>query len=251
METLSLFLGNMIYMNKKYELEYEFKRLQGLINDKTLEKGLFHKPKYSAIRIHLDTPWQCNSSCDPIARFSYSYMNSLPICSSLLDSDYLVCLLIESDKNISRKDIIALRECSINIPKNKLFFSYYSDEDDLHKNYIFFKDSLKSLTKYVWNSISKGCSTIEPYCVPDIFLANINAEHLINIYDDRGMDILTRDVYSTLKTVDDSLATISKLCLNLDLEAPEVFLNPQPATQRMWSGHTYQHLRLPPWDNMR
>ena len=86
----------------------------------------------------------------------------------------------------------------------------YSEDDALHRNYMFFEDTIGALPKYVWSSISRACSIL-PSCSATIFLANFKTSVLINIYDDRGMDILVSDADSALPLINNSLTTVSKL----------------------------------------
>jgi hypothetical protein len=211
-------------MEKSLNLSNSLMQVRDLIEDQRFNQGLFYRPNYVSYRVYLDTPEGLTNTKDSqVLTFSYSYINALSICTVILEKEYFVCLVISSEKDkITRYDRSKLKSCSIKPPKDKIVWSYYCEDDELFKHHIFYKDTIEVLPNYILRSICPGLSTIGRSCGADIFLASINTNQLLNIYDDRGMDILTRDASINLDAVATLLSPANQLMKNLNLIGPEV-----------------------------
>jgi hypothetical protein len=80
-------------------------------------------------------------------------------------------------------------EIGLEVPDEIIQAQLYSDDDELYYCYSFFEwtDLIKPL---LWLSISNNYSTISPKFDLDIFFVSKDVCKLINVYDDRGVDIL-------------------------------------------------------------
>lgn len=110
---------------------------------------------------------------------------------SHLGEDIFVCVRTSSHNKIKelKNELISLSEIGLELPDEIIQAQLYSDDDELYYCYSFFEwtDLIKPL---LWMSISNNYSNISPKFDLDIFFVSKDVNKLINVYDDRGVDIL-------------------------------------------------------------
>jgi hypothetical protein len=79
---------------------------------------------------------------------------------------------------------------SINIPNNCIKREFHIEEDELYIQLFFFEVNFDDILKYLWGLLSSNFRGIEPFLQMEIFFISKDLKTLINVYDDRGMDIL-------------------------------------------------------------
>lgn len=110
---------------------------------------------------------------------------------SHLGEDIFVCVRTSSHNIIKdlKNELTSLSEVGLELPVKVIQAQLYSEDDELYYCYSFFEwtDLIKP---FLWLSISNNYSNISPKYDLDIFFVSKNVCKLINIYDDRGVDIL-------------------------------------------------------------
>jgi len=110
---------------------------------------------------------------------------------SQLGSVIFVCVRTSSHSKIidMKNEINDLSEIGLKLPDEIIYTQLYSDEDELYYCYSFFKwnDLIKPL---LWINISNNFPNIKPAFDFDLFFVSMDVSKIINVYDDRGVDIL-------------------------------------------------------------
>jgi len=113
--------------------------------------------------------------------------------SKLFKDSFFVCLVtFTQEKSVffPKEDLTQLTNCGIPLPIEFQFEQTYIELDEWYANYLFFKESKTSLKRYVKGILATYLSENEPYINLDVFFISNNLEKLVNLYDDRGMDIV-------------------------------------------------------------
>lgn len=161
---------------------------QGLLKNQSLDDlfsvGLYHRFK-RVNRFFLDE------------LFDKNYSKSISFVSDhilqIVGDKFYVCLVdySEIDLNFFNAETLSNIDANgIDIPKSRLFFSKYISEDDWYGQYLFYEESGTNIGKYVSGIINR-VSRDKPSLIPEVYYLNFNLNTLINVYDDRGMDIMT------------------------------------------------------------
>lgn len=113
---------------------------------------------------------------------------------TLLGEKYFVCLVLyfeeECDNDLS-EDLESIKECGIQIPNNNVSFTRYIEEEELYAHYIFFEDCEDNLQKYIAETLAIDLLNVDPVMPCNVFYVKSDLTKVVNIYDDRGMDVLS------------------------------------------------------------
>lgn len=112
---------------------------------------------------------------------------------NLLGEYFFVCLVTYTeDKRVlfPDKELMQLKNCNIPLPSEFKFDQAYIDDDEWYSNYLFFKERKKFLRNYVKGILAPSLSPVDPLINLDVFFISSDLKILINLYDDRGMDIV-------------------------------------------------------------
>jgi hypothetical protein len=164
---------------EKIESTYDIKELFSL--------GLYHK--YEKVnREYLD---KFDKKGIDLFLFLIDYISDLMI-KYFSDSLYVAMLYSDNkyEKKLQKKTIDNLKYLNINIPANCIKREYFLPDDELHTKLFFFEEDYKNIKKYLWGLLSRNFMGIEPSLNMEIFFISKDLKTLINVYDDRGMDIL-------------------------------------------------------------
>ena len=166
--------------------------------DHLLEKfdvnDLFHPGPYNSEglngeRIYLD---ETGLKGKRLYNHHVEFINDL-IGSFFRDGVY-ICLAtssLENDTYFPKEDLDQVENCGIHIPPIAAYHMEYIDEDECFRHYILYAERPKNIEKYVHHSIANHIQDVDfPYWPCDIFLLNSELNKMVNIYDDRGMDII-------------------------------------------------------------
>jgi hypothetical protein len=93
-------------------------------------------------------------------------------------------------KKLQKKTLDSLEFLNICIPENCIRREFYIDDDELYIKLFFFEINIDDIKKYLWGLLSTNFRGIEPFLQMEIFFISNDLKTLINVYDDRGMDIL-------------------------------------------------------------
>lgn len=156
---------------------------------KNNEQHIFHTGPYNhcenSERIYLDELFINNS--DRIVLLRDFIMKNF---KRFYNYDFYVCLVTFSDDNLEKfpqEVLLRLKDCNIQLPIENSYSSKYIQDDEWYAHYLFFKESKYHFEKYI-NSILYDYN--EPSIYSDVFIINKELSELVNIYDDRGMDIV-------------------------------------------------------------
>jgi hypothetical protein len=168
-------------------LDSVFKAIQKK-NDKF---SIFHPGPYNLCpdskRIYLD---EFGLEKEELFYFLRKYVHEL--IAPILGQTFYVCLVSHSEEKMKafpQESLNHLESCKIQTPINFLYDSEYVNDDEWHNHYLFYNETDSTLQKYIDGILgylieSKPCFNME------VFFIDKSLETLINIYDDRGMDIV-------------------------------------------------------------
>jgi len=98
----------------------------------------------------------------------------------------------EQDKEYLEK-IKEVKECGIHIPEVTSSRKKYIEDYEVYTHYVFFEVNRSNLHKYIEGILAQSLKFDKP-CLPcDVFYVKSDLTKIVNIYDDRGMDILSLD----------------------------------------------------------
>lgn len=125
--------------------------------------------------------------------FIYLVRNITSKMKLIFRNGYFVCILSYSNaelKNIPYSTLKVFKIFNIKIPKDHVYIQEYCKEDEIFLHYLFFRENPTNLEKLIWFCLSRNFTHIKPYSNSDIFFFTLNTDLIINLYDDRGIDIL-------------------------------------------------------------
>ena len=121
----------------------------------------------------------------------------LEVTDEILGKDFFVCFVdynSEAKSNISeldKSDCEQLVKCKIELPSELYFETNYIDEDEWFCSLIFYKELRLDYMEYFQLILNRHLNMPnKPYLPFDTFIIDRNLEWLVNLYDDRGMDIV-------------------------------------------------------------
>lgn len=171
----------MIFM--KIEESYDIKDL--------FSYALYHK--YNNVkRVYLDVfelkgvqlfLFLINFICDIMKNY---FSETMYICLVSFDNENMIKLPKEKIKSLKLLDI--------NIPKASIKKQYYLEEDEFYVTLYFFEEKFQNINKYIWGLLACNFSEIEPCLQMSMFFISKDLTSLVNVYDDRGMDIMKLDI---------------------------------------------------------
>lgn len=102
-----------------------------------------------------------------------------------------ICIRTSSYDQVKdlNKELLTLSDFGIKLPNKIVCSQLYSDDDELYYCYSFleWEGSIKTL---LWLNISGNYPNIKPMFDLDLFFVSKDVRKIINVYDDRGLDIL-------------------------------------------------------------
>ena len=108
-----------------------------------------------------------------------------------IGDDCFICIRTSSYSQIKdlNKEILPLLELGVKLPDRIIYKQLYNDDDELYYCYSFFewKNSIKP---FLWLNLSNNYPNIKPIFDLDLFFISKDISKIINVYDDRGIDIL-------------------------------------------------------------
>jgi hypothetical protein len=110
----------------------------------------------------------------------------------VLGQTFYVCLVSNSEDKINifpQDSLNHLESCKIETPIEFVHDNEYIHEDEWYNHYLFYKETGSNLQKYI-NGILGHLIKTEPYLDMEVFFIDNSLKTLINLYDDRGIDIV-------------------------------------------------------------
>lgn len=176
----------------KKDIELAFNKIEQSYDIKVLfSYALYHKFD-NVERIYLD---EFNVEGIELFLFLINYLYEL-MKSNFTDSIY-ICLVNFSNKklfNLPKKKKESMKYLNINISNDKIQKTYFLEDDEWYVNLFFYKEEFKNIKKYLWGILSKNFLGIEPVLNMELFFISNDLSKLINIYDDRGVDIMKLEI---------------------------------------------------------
>lgn len=105
---------------------------------------------------------------------------------------YLVCFAVQEERKIGKKEalkslLMELKQCEI-LFCEMYYKSIFDVEDDWWIHYFFSLDQKLNLEKYF--EVILGCHLGQEKCLPvEVYFVDADFNYVINIYDDRGLDV--------------------------------------------------------------
>lgn len=115
-------------------------------------------------------------------------------------SDSIYICLIDYDftyqKKLPKKKVSQFEYTGIKIPKLCAKRDFYDMEAEWYIKLHFFEENIGNIKKYLWGSLAGNFSDIDiqPILRLDIYFISKDLSTLINIYNDRGMDIMKLNI---------------------------------------------------------
>lgn len=166
-------------LKSKFDLEHLF------------SVGHFHKYE-NVIRIHLDEKIELNSVKDYESFF-------LDLFKDYFTDSIFICLTTQSWKKTStfpKLEKNRLNKAGINIDiESSMYFSKYIKEEEWYVHSLFYKADKLDLVKY-YPSILNNIEDVKHFFWSDVFIVSEDLKYCINIYDDRGVDITSLNIWS-------------------------------------------------------
>lgn len=108
----------------------------------------------------------------------------------LSDSIYICLMNYEwtYQKELSTETVNQLKRTGINIPELCAKREYYDFDDEWYVKLYFYEESLDNIKKYLWGILAGHC-LVQPNSFMDMFFISKDLSALLNVYDDRGMDL--------------------------------------------------------------
>jgi len=145
--------------------------------------GLYHKFN-NVQRIYLDK------------LFGKKYDESIDYVTNLvkinMGKQFYVCLVDYSDFEMSffdKHSIANLNKIQIQIPNYNIYMTKYIKDDEWYEQYLMFIDYNINIKKYISGIINRVRFN-KPSINTNVFFVDLNLKMVINLYDDRGLDIL-------------------------------------------------------------
>ncbi|MFA8301428.1 MAG: hypothetical protein ACEPOV_14770 [Hyphomicrobiales bacterium] len=170
-------------------LKYNFESLEAYGLDRIFTLGLKHSFE-NVKRVYLD---ELNVS--GISGFLKLIDYTKKIIKPLIGDEFFICFVSQSDKVFSKsckRQLSMLTFLGLKKPSEIYMKDIFLEEEERFMRYLFFLDSLSSLETYIWGALASEYEgvNITPYIAGDIFIISQDLRYVINIYDDRGLDIL-------------------------------------------------------------
>jgi len=111
----------------------------------------------------------------------------------LLGDRFYVCLVFysEDERGSDLSDKIQLvKECGINIPSDYVSVNRYIEDYEVYCNYFFYEESVDNLSKYISGTLAIDLMEGIPRLPCDAFYIKRDMTKVVNVYDDRGMDVV-------------------------------------------------------------
>lgn len=159
--------------------------LDDFINDFSIEKlfvhGLYHR--YDGVRrLYLDHMFDKNNE----EKIKFVYNTIEPI----LGESYYVCLSSFSDTPPNETEsIFKFIDSKLASPSEIKFVKKYMEDDEGYCIFLIYKDSKLNLLKYI-SGIINTVNLGEIIINYEVFFMDLYFNTIIDVYDDRGMDIL-------------------------------------------------------------
>lgn len=113
---------------------------------------------------------------------------------SLFNKGLYVCIATsswEDTSNYPKEDLEHVKKCGIKVPTTAAYSKKYISDEEWYRHYLLFEEQPENLRQYIHYSIANHIQEIESTYWPcDIFILNSTLNIMVNIYDDRGMDII-------------------------------------------------------------
>lgn len=119
------------------------------------------------------------------------------VTKEILGKDFFVCFVDNNYENksqvseLEKGDFEQLVNCKIEIPREHYFETNYIDEEEWFTSFIFYKELRLNSMEYFEFILNRFLGIPnKPFLPFDTFLIDKNLEWLVNLYDDRGIDIV-------------------------------------------------------------
>jgi len=158
-------------------------------NEKT---DIFHPGPFNLTdnseRIHLDELFKpTKENFNAIVDFV------LHVFNEYLDKRYLVGIIDHSETNqldLDKEVKTSVEECGIILSEEYVIDSFYEPEDLWYTTIRLQYDIDSNLKKYIEGILRPHIHIEGPYLKAEIVFISLNADYLLNLYDDRGIDIV-------------------------------------------------------------
>ncbi|TNE54019.1 MAG: hypothetical protein EP338_09005 [Bacteroidetes bacterium] len=150
--------------------------------NKLFSVGIYHRFR-NVERIYLD---EMQSSFDKI---EYLKRN---IISKIENDELYACMVTYTEvaqENFPGNSIIELNRCGIDTEREVVFKCLFDEEEEWYSNLLFFKLNYVEIEKFISGVLFRTESKRRSFS-SEFFIVNYTTKKVINVYDDRGVDIL-------------------------------------------------------------
>lgn len=121
---------------------------------------------------------------------------------SFLSDQIYICAVSGADQVsglFAKEGIDTLKRLGIVVPDKKICFSQYNEDYECEFAYLFYEENKENIIKYVHGVIGAGLHINPSFkSEVDIYFIDLESKKIINIYDDRGMDIVDIELSKTV-----------------------------------------------------
>lgn len=131
--------------------------------------------------------------CDKNYKFDSVYSYAEKVFKTKIKSDFFVCMVTytENPTNVfPSQELEQLSDNEIDIPTKFIYWSAYNNEEEWYVHYLFYEEKEIFLPKYISGLLARHLLDNKPYIGSEMFFIPQAGDVMINMYDDRGMDIL-------------------------------------------------------------
>jgi len=147
--------------------------------------GLYHKYK-NVNRIYLDENEELKNINSYIKYLDKSFFK-------IFGNTVYVCLVDYTEQECNsfpNEELTLLKKCGIDIKEtDSKYFSKYIEDEERYAHYLLHVVKKNNLNLYIKGLLSLHLDK-EPYFTSNMFILSEDLKYLINLYDDRGVDVM-------------------------------------------------------------
>lgn len=110
-----------------------------------------------------------------------------------MGAEFFVCLSRRTSspkKKYPNKALKEVRFLGIEVPEDAVYRCESPEEEGDSMNLLFYPGNPQDISKYVWGVLAHNFPKVEPALNSDVFFVSADLKRMVNIYDDRGMDVV-------------------------------------------------------------
>lgn len=102
---------------------------------------------------------------------------------------YVILVFEEYNDELTKEEVELARECGVDIDKPIGSYNFYDDDDDLYCFVRAYHCNESELEVIIKGKLARHFD-LEPYFMAELFILSSDFKTIINLYDERGLDIV-------------------------------------------------------------